>query len=260
MPRPELPVVDSPYYQLPRSRGSGLAVAPTMPFSDVEAVLAATRAIVEPFAGPPPHLLTIPCPPAEIGALAAELATTGVGDLRVVIRLNALPGAALTPATVERLVAAGVATLEIDPEVEPAEHELPEWFELGKACLCYGMPLTWKGSLPPAAVEPWAHLPPARNQAAWQRRWRYGSLGWRRGPGFASVSDSRGEDIRQRRIRLPVLTPIFGEQLDQPAAVPAVPDRTVDALLASGLGAVFGERIVWLPYRLRRWPPDTLLL
>lgn len=257
MSRLELPVVGSPYYRLPRERGGGLAVAPGMPFTDVDAVLAAVNAAGEVATGPGPQHLTVHCRPGAVSALAARLAETGAGDLRVVIRLDTVPGAAIGPSTVRRLVHGGVAALEIGDDVQPAEHELADWFELGKACLCYGLPLLWTGSLPLDAVPHWGHLPPPGNQPEWRRRWRYGSLGWRRGPGFAAVIDSRGADIRQRRVRLAALTPMFGERLDRPVPVSGTEQ---DALVAAGLAAVFAGRAVWLPYRLRRWPPNTLLL
>lgn len=257
MSRLELPVVASPYYRLPRERGGGLAVAPELPFTDLDTVLAAVNAAGTVDTGPGPQRLTVSCPPGAVAPLAARLTETGTGDLRVVIRLDTVPGPDITPSTVERLVHAGVAALEIRDDVQPAEHELADWFELGKACLCYGLPLLWTGSLPLDAVPHWAHLPPPANQPEWRRRWRYGSLGWRRGPGFAAVIDSRGADIRQRRVRLAALTPMFGERLDRPVPVSGTEQ---DALVAAGLAAVFAGRAVWLPYRLRRWPPNTLLL
>jgi Family of unknown function (DUF5825) len=247
-----------PVYRLPRAPGSGRVVAPPLPFSDTAAVLEGVRAIADAVTWPAPQSLTLSCSPGRLPALAGRLASTGVGDLRVIVRLDAEPGAAVTPRVVAQLASATVAGLEIGPELSPAEAELADWFELGKACLSHGVPLLWRGSLAPAVLDHWAHLPPARNQPEWQHRWRYGQLGWRRGPGFAAVTDSRGDDIRHRRIRLTSLTPLFGDGLDQPAS--AIPHGTREALVNAGLAAVFAGRTVWLPYRLRRWPPDTLLL
>lgn len=251
--RRELPV-----YRLPRTPGAGRVVAPALPFSDTATVLDNVRALADAAAGPSPQSLTLSCSPGRLPALAGRLAVTGVGDLRVTVRLDAEPGAAVTPRVVAQLASAAVAGLEIGPELAPADEVLAEWFELGKACLSHGVPLHWRGRLASAVLDHWAHLPPAGNQPEGRRRWRYGQLGWRRGPGFAVVTDSRGDDIRHRRIRLTSLAPLFGDGLDQPAS--DVPPRTLEAMLKAGLVAVFAGRAVWLPYRLRRWPPDTLLL
>jgi len=226
-------------------------VAPSPPFSDTGPV----RSAAEPAFGPP-QLLTVACPVAELAAVAERLAGHGVGDLHVVVRLDGLPDTGGARA-VALLAEARIAVLEIGPMVTPGAARLAGWFEFGKACVSYGVPLSWSGSLPSDAVEHWAHLPPPRNQPSWQGRWRYGALGWRRGPGFAQVIDGRADVIRQRRIQLGGLAPWFGDMLDHPAPAGAVPPAILAKLRDAGLVAVFAGQAVWLPYRLRRWPSNT---
>ena len=81
---------------------------------------------------------------------------------------------------------------------------LVAWIELNKAALRHGLPLAWSGQLPAAVRQQLVHLVPARDQPDWRRRWSYGMLGWRKGPDFAYVVDSRS-GVRESTLALPVL-------------------------------------------------------
>ncbi len=85
-------------------------------------------------------------------------------------------------------------------------------------------------------------------------RWRYGMLGWRRGPEYAAVVDERGARPTHLTVDLSMLTPLFGGDLDRPAPASTVDGDVLDELTAAGVVAVFAGRAVCLPYRLRLWP------
>ena len=154
------------------------------------------------------------------------------------------------------LAAAGVAALDIAGTTAVDAAALPAWIELNKAALRHGLPLAWSGQLPAAVRQQLLHLVPARDQPDWRRRWSYGMLGWRKGPDFAYVVDSRS-GVRQFTLALPVLAGLFGPDLDQPARVADADRETLDELTAAGLALAAGEASVWLPYRTSRWPVSS---
>ncbi len=240
-------------YRLPRRPGTGRAVAPALPFSDTTAVRFAVGNGLRASAVHP-QLVTVSCGRSELAGLAGRLAQTGVGGLRLVIQVNGIP--AVTHAQVRALAAAGVAALEITGDTSVDAAALPAWIELNKAALVCGLPLAWSGRLPAAVRHQLAHLVPARNQPDWRRRWRYAMLGWRRGPSFAAVIDSR-EGARQLTVALPVVTDLFGPDLDRPASVANADPEILAELTEAGLALIADGAAVWLPYRLRRWPVNS---
>lgn len=240
-------------YRLPRQPGAGRVVAPALPFSDTAAARSAA-ADGRPASAVKPQLVTVSCDPSELAEFAARIAQTGVAGLRLVVQVNGAP--AVTPDHVRALATAGVAALEVTEDITVDAADLPAWIELNKAALEYGLPLTWSGRLPAAMNHQLAHLVPARNQPDWQRRWRYAMLGWRRGPSFAAVLDSRAE-ARQLIVDLPVVTDLFGPDLDQPIGAADADPETLAELTEAGLVLVAGGAAVWLPYRLRRWPVNS---
>ncbi len=219
--------------------------APGPPFSEPEAVYAVARMFGEVVAGPRMHELTVQCDVTMLTEFAWLLRGTGVAGLRVVVRTNGC----VPIVAVRDLARAGVARLQLDGHRDLSEEELPAWFEMGKAAVAFGLPLRWTGSLPRRARPPARHLPPPGNDPAWCRDWKFGMLGWRRGPGFVEVLDCR-DGMAQITIEAQTLTPMFGRGLDRPSSL----DDPVDALVEAGLVAVFAGRAVWLPYRLRSWP------
>lgn len=237
-------------YRLPRQPGAGRAVAPAMPFSDTAAVRSAVGGGLRASAVHP-QLVTVCCDRSELAGLADRLAQTGVGGLRLVVQVNGVP--TVTPAHVRALATVGVAALDIAGDAAIDAAALPTWIELNKAALEYGLPLAWSGRLPAAVRHQLAHLVPARDQPDWQRRWRYAMLGWRKGPSFAAVLDSRA-DARQLIVALPVVTDLFGPNLDQPVGVADADPETLAELTEADLVLIADGAAVWLPYRIRRWP------
>jgi Family of unknown function (DUF5825) len=240
-------------YRLPRQPGAGRVVAPPLPFSDTGAARSAAANGMRTSAAQP-QLVTVSCDRSELAEFAATIAQTGVGGLRLVVQVNGAP--AVTPAQVRALATAGVAALEITGDTTVDAVALPAWIELNKAALEYGLPLAWSGRLPAAMNHQLAHLVPARNQPDWQRRWRYAMLGWRRGPSFAAVLDSRA-DARQLIVDLPVVTDLFGPDLNQPIGAADADPETLAELTEVGLVLIAGGAAVWLPYRIRRWPVNS---
>ena len=255
MPASELMVLgDKPRpYRLPRQSGAGRVVAPALPFSDTAAVRSAAGG-AGPAAAVQPQLVTVSCDRTELAGLVGQLAQTGVAGLRLVVRVNGVP--VITPGHVRALAAAGVAALDIAGDTTVDDAVLLAWIELNKAALEYGLPLAWSGRLPAAVRHQLAHLVPARNQPDWQRRWRYAMFGWRKGPSFAAVLDSRA-DARQLTVDLPVVTDLFGSDLDQSASVADADQETIAELTEAGLALIVGDAAVWLPYRIRRWPVSS---
>lgn len=254
MPASEILVLGSKPgpYRLPRQPGSGRAVAPALPFCDTSAVRSAVSC-GQPPAGLP-QLVTVACDRSELAGLAGRLAESGVCGLRLVIQVNGIP--AITSADVRALATAGVAALDVAGDTTVDDAALPGWIELNKAALTYGLPLAWSGRLPGALHQRLAHLVPAGNQPDWRRRWRYAMFGWRRGPSFAAVLDSRA-DARQLTVDLPAVTGLFGPDLDRPVLVADADKETLAELAEADLALVAGGAAVWLPYRIRRWPVSS---
>jgi Family of unknown function (DUF5825) len=240
-------------YRLPRRPGAGRVVAPALPFSDTAAVRSAVGGGLRASAIHP-QLVTVSCGRSELAGLADRLAQTGVGGLRLVVQVDGVP--AVTPAHVRALATAGVAALDIAGDTTVDAAALPTWIELNKAALGHGLPLAWSGLLPAAVSRQLAHLVPARNQPDWQRRWRYAMLGWRKGPSFATVLDSR-TDARQLTVALPVVTDLFGPDLDQPVGTADADPEILTELTEAGLVLIADGAAVWLPYRIRRWPVSS---
>jgi hypothetical protein len=230
-------------------------VAPALPLSDTAAVLSAFGG-VDRSSARRPHAATVHCRSDELPDLAEDLARTGTAGLRLVVRIDSIPRAGA--ATVAHLATAAVATLSISGPVAIDVARLPEWIELNKAALRHGLPLAWSGHVPAQTRDQLVHLVPARDQAEWRKVWRYGMLGWRRGPGFAAVVDAR-TDVRQITVDLSVVTDVFGPELDCPAHVPDVDVNLLAELVGSRLVMVVRDRAVWLPYRTCRWPVSPLL-
>ena len=255
-PRP-LPLAQSPY-RLPRTAGSGRVTAPTLPFSDPESVLAALGAVGSVTSGRAPHEIAVECPTTRLGTLGRVLEDVGTAGLAVCVRIPTVPAAADGPSVVRALAAARVVSLDVLEPVAVSGVTATDWIETAKACLSFGVPLRWSGTVDPDLAAETAHLVPARAAAEWRRGWRYGALVWRRGPGFLLVSDARDPGARKSHtIDLAALSDAFGPDLDRPAERTADAKALIEELAGAGLVAQLPVGTSWLPYRLRR-PPISL--
>lgn len=196
---------------------------------------------------PSPFTLIVTVQCRLVDLFAMRLSHIGNAGLRITVRTPR----PVTATTVYNLATARVSRLEITDPVD--QMTVIPWFETAKAAATLGMPLIWRGSLPVGVRRHARHLPPPsdddRSDDRSQDGWRYGLLGWRRGPGFAEVLDRRRGN-RRTLVDLDVLTGMFGEGLDRSSFFSGTASELVDA----GLAMSFRDEVVWLPYRLRACP------
>ncbi|MFI0351062.1 DUF5825 family protein [Actinomadura sp. 9N407] len=87
----------------------------------------------------------------------------------------------------------------------------------------------------------------------WQDSYRYGSLFFRKGPGFIDVRDARRAGLRRltfsRQAQLDAV-----RALDRGATLESVSPAVADDLRRHRLVTEIGPYLWWLPYRLHRWP------
>jgi hypothetical protein len=252
-PRP-LPLLHTPH-KLPRTARAAVITAPGTPFADPAPVLAAitelgsaARADYQPDQG----LVAVDCAATALPRLAALLPPVGTAGLVVRVQLDAWPDEAGAAGHVRTLADAGIDALSV---TAPPTTDLVGWFELSKAALTHGLPLYWTGGLPDAVRSNARHLTPARDDPDGRAQWRYASLTWRRGPGYAAVEDALNPDERRQIVlTLPPLASAFGPELGHSAAVAEIDSALTTELVDLGFAAVVAGRVVWLPYRIHRWP------
>ncbi|HZM77197.1 MAG TPA: DUF5825 family protein [Candidatus Limnocylindrales bacterium] len=214
----------------------------TAPFTDTSTVIALATEHGQ-CDRPSPFTFTVTVQCRLVDLFALRLSHIGCAGLRVTVRTPR----PVTATTVYHLAHARVVRLEITDPVDA--FTTVAWFETAKAAATLGLPLIWSGSLPVNVRRHARHLPPPSDDDRWQSGWRYGLLGWRRGPGFAEVLDRRRGN-RRTVVDLAALTGIFGEGLD----CPSVFSGTVKELVDAGFAMSYQGEVVWLPYRLRAWP------
>lgn len=259
-PRP-LPLLHTPY-KLPRTSGAALIAAPSMPFADPAPVLAAVaelgdaaRADYEPDTG----LVSIACAASSLSRLSQLLPATGRPGLSVRVDVDAWPIEETAADHVRALAEAGVEVLAVHAPPGRSDGEIVAWFELGKAALTHALPLHWTGRLPADARAHGRHLTPARDDTEWRAAWRYAALIWRRGPGYAFVEDARDPEARRQLVlTLAPLAAAFGPDLNHSARSADLAPGLTAELVDLGLAVTIADLLVWLPYRMRRWPvtPD----
>ncbi|MFC8849485.1 MULTISPECIES: DUF5825 family protein [unclassified Micromonospora] len=94
---------------------------------------------------------------------------------------------------------------------------------------------------------------------AWRRSYYIDKCTFRKGPGFVQVRDRRAGRLNL----LTVDDPAYLKVLDQ--VIEGAPASDVDLdiardFAAEGLVAQVGTMLVWLPYRLRRWPLPSMIV
>ncbi|MDF5754395.1 DUF5825 family protein [Spongiactinospora sp. TRM90649] len=121
----------------------------------------------------------------------------------------------------------------------------------------------WRvAGLPEAQVPLLLHLPPPESADGPHDRWRSGfRLGlcyYRRGPGFVQVKDVREpERSASFVLDVPELVEVFLRCLRPTRAADVDPDAA-GALLDERLLLRLGDRLVTLPYHMRRWPVPAM--
>ncbi|MEO3783977.1 DUF5825 family protein [Actinocorallia sp. B10E7] len=115
--------------------------------------------------------------------------------------------------------------------------------------------VTWRLSF--EEVEDWrdlAHLFPPRNAPdGWRSDYQFGHLAERRGPGLLQIRDRRRPGLRRYTLTDPSDLAAVAA-LTPGCAATAVPETARDRLAALRLVLPVGNGLLWLPYRMRRWP------
>lgn len=133
----------------------------------------------------------------------------------------------------------------------------------------YGLVVNWTIRLPEGVPLPLplGHLHPpekvlghpygAEIAEVWRRKFYLGKCFWRQGPGFIEVRDRRS--ARQVRITFDDPDCIAAiETMSHGADISAVPRKVLSAFAGAGLIHSVGDRVWWVPYRVRRWPSPPL--
>ncbi|MFV2127570.1 DUF5825 family protein [Micromonospora sp. LOL_013] len=116
---------------------------------------------------------------------------------------------------------------------------------------------------PPAAVEIVGADPETDPgtvaAAAWRDAFYFDKCTYRRGPGFVQVRDRRAGRLNLLTIDDPAYLAVLEQLLD------GAEMTTVDLDIArefgeEGLVTKVGDRLVWLPHRLRRWPLPSMVV
>lgn len=133
-----------------------------------------------------------------------------------------------------------------------------------------GIAVDWRLRLPGEEADQWrvySHLqPPAKlllsadcptdpdsALAEWRRSFYIDKCSYRRGPGFVQVRDRRSGSLNLLTIDDPAYLEVLAVLADG-APLSAVDLRIAREFAEEGLVAKVGDHLVWLPYRLRRWP------
>jgi hypothetical protein len=134
-----------------------------------------------------------------------------------------------------------------------------------------GVVVDWQLRLDPEADSWWLlnHLyPPSTVDAGaagagirteWAGSFYLDKCIYRHGPGFIQVRDRRSGELN----RLTVDEPAYLDQLDpllSAAPAAAVPEEIAADYAAEGLLWPLADLLLWLPYRVRRWPWPAMLV
>ncbi|MEV0727320.1 DUF5825 family protein [Polymorphospora sp. NPDC050346] len=100
---------------------------------------------------------------------------------------------------------------------------------------------------------------PAGQLADWRKAFYFDKCTYRRGPGFVQVRDRRSGRLNLITIDDPAYLAVLDQLMD------GADLTTVDLDIArdfgeEGLVTKVGDLLVWLPYRLRRWPLPSMVV
>ena len=137
----------------------------------------------------------------------------------------------------------------------------------------HGIAVDWQLLLPADGGADWrvfSHLyPPARLVASadgdddpldtWRRSYYIDKCAFRRGPGFVQIRDRRSSQLNLLTIDDPAYLAVLDQVMDG-APVADVDLDVARDLAAEALVVQVGTMLVWLPYRLRRWPLPSMII
>lgn len=202
---------------------------------------------------------TLDVPAPDLGAVDLPPVSAGEGP-ELCLRVH---GAGADWASMGRRVgelrAAGVASIEVEDAIRPGSPATAGFLAVLREARSERIAVRWR--LEEADAGWWSDLvhltPPVEGAGDWQAAHAGAICFWRRGPGYATVSDRRPTWSTPRTYR------ISGGHLElfERAAVPiAADDLAADEapaaaeLVDARLIRIEGGALVALPPRMRRWP------
>ncbi|BCJ66708.1 DUF5825 family protein [Polymorphospora rubra] len=108
---------------------------------------------------------------------------------------------------------------------------------------------------PPTAIG----ADPAQQLAAWHKAFYFDKCTYRRGPGFVQVRDRRSGRLNLITIDDPAYLAVLDQLMDG-AELTDVDLGIARDFGEEGLVTKVGDLLVWLPYRLRRWPLPSMVV
>jgi Family of unknown function (DUF5825) len=185
-----------------------------------------------------------------------------------------VPATAHTGQTAADLYAHGARRVAVDRVVDLTDAGGPadlRALALVRELTSRGVVVDWQLRLPPDTPDWWLlnhlqppsqlHAGPAGEQLrqAWADSYYLDKCIFRNGPGFIQVRDRRSGELNRLTIDEPdYLEPI--DRLSEGVAEAAVPPHVVADFAAEGLLWSLAGTLLWLPYRVRRWPWPAMLV
>lgn len=211
--------------------------------------------------------------------VSLRVMTARDGDPQVAAQPGMVFGATLVDGQLDRSVdgwvAQGVRHVALPGVVDAATtdpHDVEvtvRSLRLVRELTAHAMTVDWQLHLSDAAE--WTHYshlyPPATLTADegvpdvddWRRSFYLGKCVHRRGPGFIQIRDRRSGRLVLLTMDDPAYLAVRA-QLDEGARVDEVDPGIARHLADEHLVARIGDVLVWLPYRLRRWPLPAMVV
>jgi hypothetical protein len=104
-----------------------------------------------------------------------------------------------------------------------------------------------------------ASTDPDRALAEWRDGFYLDMCTYRRGPGFVQIRDRRTGKLNLITVDDPAYLAVLAE-LDTGTRLSGADLEIAREFAAEGLVVNIGVTLVWLPYRLRRWPLPSLIV
>lgn len=163
-------------------------------------------------------------------------------------------------------------SLDVDG-TDAASRDVVRRLVLVRELTSHGIAVDWRLLLPAGGGADWrvfCHLHPPTGLStatdgdedpleAWRRSYYIDKCTFRRGPGFVQVRDRRASRLNLLTIDDPAYLAVLAQVMDGAPVVEVDLDVARD-FAAEGLVVQVGTMLVWLPYRLRRWPLPSMII
>ncbi|WDZ82722.1 DUF5825 family protein [Micromonospora cathayae] len=158
-------------------------------------------------------------------------------------------------------------------DVAAASRDAVRRLVLVRELTSHGIAVDWRLLLPAGGGADWrvfCHLYPPTGLSAvaegdedpldtWRRSYYIDKCTFRRGPGFVQVRDRRSSRLNLLTVDDPAYLAVLAQVMDG-APVSDVDLDVARDFAAEGLVVQVGTMLVWLPYRLRRWPLPSMII